>query len=286
MKRSIFMSLSAMLMIATSCSNGGSKDKEGDGGKPNQPKQTTQSIANYPPADDVSQYPRSFVAAQDILFHLFELLNHVGMENPDIRDGGQDPMSGKQMRADFPNNPVVGGPVLKGVLDAYFATNWGRMRKDTSFIKVYFENFNLEGVLPQDTVYYIYRGQNERGGKHYSMVANNARFLFPDNTALVYSTRMELNEVEGFNTLERNDNIYQLNGFMAARTRSGKAYQATVVKPIQKNASCRWPVAGAIQVRLEEEDIAYTIDFGNGACDAKVSLKNPDGSNKELDLAQ
>lgn len=284
MKTKLFTAIGAGAIMLASCSSG-AEDKSGEQQNQNQSVQSGQSVANYKLVDDQTQYPRSFVAVQDVLFHLFELLNHVGMDNADIRDGGSDPASGKQMRADFPNNPVVGGPTLNGVLDAYFSAAWGSPKANT-YIKTFFEDFNIEGVLPQDTVYFIYRGLNDKGGKHFSMVANNARLIFPDNSTLLYSIRMELLEAEGFNSLERNDNIYQYTGFFAARTRSGKPFQANVVKALQKNTNCRYPVAGVLQIRIDETGEAFTIDFGQGACDAIISIKTPEGESQEIRLDQ
>ena len=60
------------------------------------------------------------------------------------------------------------------------------------------------------------------------------------------------------------------------------SYQVTVSTPVSGNLSCGYPVSGVMEI--SKNGLQVGVDFGDGACDDKVTVRYPNGATEELTL--
>lgn len=91
----------------------------------------------------------------------------------------------------------------------------------------------------------------------------------------------ELEWLEGYDTEDCDDNVVSITGGGTA-SRGGEAMGTrTIVKPIVRSRSCKYPLSGVVTMKGPKGDV--TIDFGDGSCDSKATITK-DGVSREVDL--
>lgn len=60
------------------------------------------------------------------------------------------------------------------------------------------------------------------------------------------------------------------------------SYQVTVTTPVSGNLSCGYPVSGVMEI--SKNGLQVGVDFGDGTCDDKVTVRYPNGATEVLTL--
>ena len=64
--------------------------------------------------------------------------------------------------------------------------------------------------------------------------------------------------------------------------RLGNVYMKEITTPLRRELSCRFIVSGVLEI--SRNDNTASLDFGDGSCDAKGILTQPDGTESEVFL--
>ncbi|MGI9552091.1 MAG: hypothetical protein ACR2MT_12890 [Aurantibacter sp.] len=81
------------------------------------------------------------------------------------------------------------------------------------------------------------------------------------------------------NSLE--DSVYTLEGNWTVEA-NGNTYKVIVSSSLHGNLACGYLNEGVMSV--EKNGLVVTVDFGDGSCDDKASVKYPNGATEEVDL--
>ncbi|MBI3141919.1 MAG: hypothetical protein HYZ16_03745 [Bacteroidetes bacterium] len=93
----------------------------------------------------------------------------------------------------------------------------------------------------------------------------------------------ELEWLEGYDTEDCLDNVVSITGGGTTTRDSEAMGTRTIVKPIVRSRSCKYPLSGVVTMKGPKGEV--TIDFGDGSCDSKATITK-DGETKEVDLDQ
>ena len=89
-------------------------------------------------------------------------------------------------------------------------------------------------------------------------------------------------QVEGADTDERIDNVYEITGTKWGTDRQGNAFSFTILEPLVKRADCPWITEGVAEITRNGNTV--TIDYGDGDCDRLATITLSDGSTQVIKL--
>lgn len=183
----------------------------------------------------------------------------------------------KVMTIDFGTVNCVGtyGNNRRGKL---VVTMTDKYRNEGSVITVqpdnyYFNNYKVEGTKTITN-----NGRNLSQNLSYTVEVSGGKLIYPNGeTAFWESTRT--NEwVAGEGTTLFSDGFagicddeYLVTGSATGINITGLPYTVNITSPLKKKVCCRWFVSGKLDVIPNGLDVR-SIDYGNGTCDAIVSL--------------
>jgi len=173
---------------------------------------------------------------------------------------------------DFGNDDCSGidGRVRKGKL---IVTYTGRYLEVGTVITTTPENYTIDGYAVNGTKTVTNIGNNDNGEPTFTVSVANANIVAPSNawTASWESTRTRVWK-EGYDTpLFLLDDVYEISGTQTGVNRNGAGYTANIITPLRIKVGCPWIVSGVYQL-IPEGLSTRTVDFGNGECDAYVSV--------------
>lgn len=160
----------------------------------------------------------------------------------------------------------------------------GRHWKEGTTRTVTFENyfFNDNGFEGQKV--YKNEGMNEAGN-----------YVFEWLVAIKVTTpegewvKREVNKHREINRGESNsrwdDEIF-VTGFVKGENSSDYRYSRVISdeNPVHRKRVCRFPVAGT--VTISKGDKSFTLDYGDGECDALATITDAEGNVKEITLGK
>ncbi|NEW81235.1 MAG: hypothetical protein GZ094_02560 [Mariniphaga sp.] len=157
----------------------------------------------------------------------------------------------------------------------------GMMNMASSVITFTFTDFVSEGNKISGVHRITYMGPNSANSWPRYSVFTESRIEFPDKKFITYRAEYIRLHSEGSATpLIIADDVWRIEGRSTGTTREGVNWTASYPSAVVKKASCKWFSSGSILVK-PEGGTPSTIDFGDGACDNKATLKTGD---KTIDI--
>lgn len=170
------------------------------------------------------------------------------------------------------------GNILSGVINLSYAKN---MEVASKSIALNLENFTFNDVAVEGSADILRLRSNENGNPQGTM---NASFsaAWPDGDTASFEGTRTREWIEGFGSGFWGDNVFLITGKRTYVGGEGNVFIKEVTTPLRRELSCRFIVSGILEIT--RNDNTASLDFGDGSCDAKGILIQPDGTEKEVFL--
>ncbi len=170
------------------------------------------------------------------------------------------------------------GNVLSGIINLSYATD---MEAATKTLELNLENFTFNGVAIEGSADILRERSNENENPQSTANASFAATWPEGDTASFEGTRTR-EWIEGYGSGFWGDNVFLITGKRTYVGREGNVFVKEVVTPLRREMACRFIVSGVLEIT--RNDNTASLDFGDGTCDAKGILTQPDGTEKEIFL--
>ena len=162
------------------------------------------------------------------------------------------------------------GKFRKGAIVFYFT---GPIRRPGSVLTVTLRNFyvnrmHIEGVK-------TIKNLTENGVHAYSTAVVNGKVTWPNGRGFSYEGSKKVRQVRGSETRTIRDDVYSIEGRNKTVYANGVTVNKNTETALIKPVACPWIVKGVLKIKINDR-VVY-IDFGNGDCDNKVTLKWANG---------
>lgn len=170
------------------------------------------------------------------------------------------------------------GNFLTGIIKISYAKD---MEAASKTIDLTLENFTFNGVAIEGSADILRVRSNENGNPQGTSNASFAATWPEGDTASFEGTRTR-EWIEGFGSGFWGDNVFLITGKRTYTGRLGNVYVKEVIEPLRREMACRFIVSGILEI--SRNDDTASLDFGDGSCDAKGILTQPDGTEQEVFL--
>jgi hypothetical protein len=217
--------------------------------------------------------------AENLFSDMFKVVDDVSSNTSGIREDNigcidtiiVDTLSNpKTIMIDFGSDACTGndGRNRTGILHITYT---GRYREPGTVITITPENYRVNGHLLSGQKTIENMGFNDNGQLYYSITANGTVTAPSNEWTITWSANRTRTWVEGQDTPERLDDVYEITGGCSGVNRNGIAYTSTITTPLRAEVSCAWIVSGNITLEPEGYATRY-IDFGAGECNNGFSV--------------
>lgn len=148
----------------------------------------------------------------------------------------------------------------------------GKMNELNSVATFTFTDFVSEGNKITGVHKITYMGLNTSNNWPRYAVFTEARIEFPDKKFITYSAEYIRLQSEGSATTSLTDDVWRIEGTSKGTTREGVAWTASYPSAVTKKMSCKWFSSGSVLI-TPAGGLPRTINFGDGTCDNKATLK-------------
>ncbi|WKN33881.1 hypothetical protein PZB74_11150 [Porifericola rhodea] len=88
-------------------------------------------------------------------------------------------------------------------------------------------------------------------------------------------------QVEGADTEERSDDVFETTGSSSGQTPEGVSYSKSITTPLLHARDCPWIGSGVIENTVD--GVLIVTDFGDGTCD-NIATNTVDGETEEIEM--
>lgn len=145
-----------------------------------------------------------------------------------------------------------------------------------------FNNYYVNGAKVEGTKVVKNMGPNKSGNTVFSVVLTGGKVTFTDQKTIEHEFDREREYVAGYATWTPWDDVCLITGVAAGKNLNDVNYTANIINPLEWHAACRFLVSGTIGFEIEGVE-PFTLDYGDGECDAYATLARGDDS-KEIIL--
>lgn len=111
------------------------------------------------------------------------------------------------------------------------------------------------------------------GNINWTTVVDDGEMINPaDGSRINWEGTRTTTWIEGDETFDLNDNVYEITGNAVGRARTLRFFTAETTTPLRIELSCPTPVSGTISLSPDSLE-TRTIDYGVGACDNVAVLR-------------
>ena len=162
------------------------------------------------------------------------------------------------------------GKFRKGAIVLHFT---GPIRRPGSILTITLRGFYVNRMHIEGTK--TIKNLSENGVHKFSVHIEDGAVTLPSGRGFKYEGTKVVTQVRGMETRTVRDDVYSIEG----RNKTSYANGTVVVKntetPLIKPVACPWIVQGVLKIKIN--DRVLFIDFGNGDCDNKATLKWANG---------
>ena len=116
-----------------------------------------------------------------------------------------------------------------------------------------------------------YKGYNQAKKPNWTVIVNGSVILANNGGTITYQATHNTAMVEGENTMDYKDNVFETTGSASGITPAGQAFTALVTTPLISTMKCNNFVKGVVELTPAGEP-KRTLNYGEGDCDNKASL--------------
>ena len=170
------------------------------------------------------------------------------------------------------------GNLLSGIIHLSYAKD---MELASKTIALSLENFTFNGVSVEGSADILRVRSNDNGNPQGTA---NATFnaTWPEGDTASFEGTRTREWIEGYGSGFWGDNVFLITGKRTYVGREGNVFMKEVISPLRREMSCRFIVSGILEI--SRNDNTANLDFGDGSCDAKGVLTQPDGTETEIFL--
>lgn len=170
------------------------------------------------------------------------------------------------------------GNLLAGSIQMSYSLD---MEAASKTIMVRLQDFTFNNVALQGSKSVV-RVRSNANGNPQSTATRNYDATWPDGETASFSGTRTREWIEGFGTGFWGDNVFEITGNGTFTNKAGNTYAKEITTPLRREMSCRFIVSGVVEIT--RSDATATLDFGDGSCDARGILTQPDGDSREVFL--
>jgi hypothetical protein len=149
----------------------------------------------------------------------------------------------------------------------------GLMNEKNSVATLKIENYTVDGKKISGTTKITYQGLNPGNNWPRYSVVSEGKIEFTDKSVITYRSESVRLQAEGAGTPAIADDVWRTEIHSAnGVNKDGKKWTAKTTKVMIKKGDCKWYNSGTLEITPETGDVK-TIDFGDGKCDNKATLK-------------
>lgn len=153
----------------------------------------------------------------------------------------------------------------------------GPPREEGSERIVTFENFTVNGNAIEGTKTFTYNGAGQ-----FTCTLVDGRILTRDGDVIIRESTKTRTLVEGADTDDRSDDVYEVTGVVVGETSDGTPYRKEIIEPLIIRKDCFWISQGIVETTIG--DATSTVDFGDGTCDNVATRTDADGVAEEFTM--
>lgn len=155
----------------------------------------------------------------------------------------------------------------------------GHPREEGSQRIVTFEDFSINGNEVKGTKTITYNGNGQ-----FTCVLEDGNIVTKDGDVIIRESTKTKTLVEGGDTEERSDDVYEVRGeingvYIDGETGDELSYKKIITTPLSISKDCFWITSGVVETIIGES-VATTVDFGDGTCD-NLAIRTKAGEEPE-----
>jgi hypothetical protein len=167
------------------------------------------------------------------------------------------------------------GRIRSGSINAIFS---GRWRNVGTVVSISTNNYFVNGYAVSGNVTITNNGRNSSNNISYTVNVTNGTISDANNNSHQWNGTTTYEWVQGESTTfftnglsGITDDVYHITGSSSGTNRNGRNYTALITERLVRALNCKWITDGTIEITPDNAD-TRTINFGNGNCDAVVTL--------------
>ncbi len=173
------------------------------------------------------------------------------------------------------------GVIRKGKI---IITHTGRYRAPGTVIHIVSENYYVNDKKVDIDRTITNEGENTSGHLVYT-IHSERHVTFPDGSVCNSTADKTREWIEGADTPDFADDVYQVTGTGTHTSKRGIVYDVTTVTPLIRKVSCHEFVSGEVKIVRNGNRTRYgTINFGTGDCDDVATVTLDNGKTFEINL--
>ena len=149
----------------------------------------------------------------------------------------------------------------------------GLMSEKNSVATMKIENYIADGKKISGTTKITYLGLNTGNNWPRYSIVSEGKIEFPDKGVVTFKSESVRLQAEGTKTTSITDDVWRTEIQSASGVnKDGTKWTGKTTKVMIKKGDCKWYNSGTFVITPENGDVK-TIDFGDGTCDNKATLK-------------
>jgi len=149
----------------------------------------------------------------------------------------------------------------------------GLMNEKNNVATMNIENYIVDGKKISGTTKITYQGLNPGNNWPRYSIVSDGKIEFADKSIISYHSESVRLQAEGAGTTTITDDVWRTEIQSAnGVNKDGTKWTAKTTKVMIKKGDCKWYNSGTLVITPEKGDVK-TIDFGDGTCDNKATLK-------------
>jgi len=132
----------------------------------------------------------------------------------------------------------------------------------------YVNRAHIEGVK-------VITNLSENSNIKYTVQVKDGKVTWPNGRGFAYAGVKVVTQIRGGDTRSIRDDVYSLEGRSETAYNNGVTVVKNTESPLIKAVACNWTSKGVVKIKINDR-VLY-IDFGNGDCDNKATLKWANG---------
>ena len=158
------------------------------------------------------------------------------------------------------------GKFRKGAIVLYYTKPLRRPGAELTIkLRDFFVNrAHIEGIK-------IIKNLTEGNTRQYSVVVIDGKVTWPNGRGFTYEKTKMVTQVRGMDTKIIRDDVYSIVGRSKTVYANGITVVLNTETPLIKPVACNWIVSGVLKIKINNRTLF--LDYGNGDCDDKATLK-------------
>ncbi|GEM_PF-3053625 len=153
----------------------------------------------------------------------------------------------------------------------------GKYREPGALFSTTFYDYSVNGNTLSGSLEVSSMERDLYGNLAFSYEVKNGSLSFADGRSINYEAERTFTWIEGENSGDPLNNVYQVRGSSSGENSEGAGYTSEITTPLELKAACTaegiiYPTSGRININFRAIPRPMTVDFGEGNCDREVEL--------------